>query len=152
MRVEGPTAHEGIFRSSSAGGPWSYLTTAADSTWLAAAIDRPGVFAVFRDEAAPWLGKPKVVVATSYATGNTTYEVHVPVDDEGSGFDEARTEVTLGGVAQVWRWDFVGKKVIVALHDDSIIGPQPVRVVAFDRLGNSSSVEATVTIEARPSR
>ena len=93
-----------------------------------------------------------IVVATSYATGATTHEVQVPVDDEGSGFDETRTEVFVGGAKQIWRWDFMAKKIVVALHDDSIIGPQPVRVVAFDRLGNSSSTETTVVIEARPSR
>ncbi|HXV14119.1 MAG TPA: hypothetical protein VEC56_07925, partial [Candidatus Krumholzibacteria bacterium] len=125
------------------------LATTADSAGLSAAIDRPGVFAVFRDEAAPWLGAVKVVAAVSYATGSTRYEIHVPVDDEGSGFDDARSEVYVGGIKQIWRWDFVGKKMIVALHDDSIIGPQPVRVVAFDRIGNSSSVDATVTIASR---
>jgi hypothetical protein len=39
----------------------------------------------------------------------------------------------------------------VALRDESIIGPQPVRVVAFDRIGNSSKADATVTVEARAS-
>jgi hypothetical protein len=144
-----PGARDGVFRAGENGGSWSYLPTTADSAGLSAAIDRPGVFAVFSDPAAPWLGTVKVVAVASYATGATAYEIHVPVDDEGSGFDEARSEVYVGGIKQIWRWDFMAKKMIVALRDDSIIGPQPVRVVAFDRIGNSSSVDATVTIASR---
>lgn len=147
--IEAPGPRDGVFRSGENGGSWSYLPTTADSAGLSAAIDRPGVFAVFRDEAAPWLGTVRVVGVSSYATGAAGYEIHVPVDDEGSGFDDARSEVYVGGIKQIWRWDFVAKKMIVALRDDSIIGPQPVRVVAFDRIGNSSSLDATVTIASR---
>lgn len=146
-----PSAQDGVFRAGANGGPWSYLPTTVDSAGVSAAFDRPGVFAVLRDATAPWLGGAKVVTATSYATGAKTYEVHVPVDDEGSGFDDARTEIFVGGVRRIWRWDFVAKKIIVALRNEPIIGAQPVRVVAFDRIGNSSSADYTVTFEARAS-
>ncbi len=149
FRLGDPGPRDGVFRSGDNGGPWSYLPTTMDAAGIAAGIDRPGVFAVFRDETAPWVGTVTVVAAASYATGATTFEIHVPVDDEGAGFDDTRSEVYVGGIKQIWRWDFVAKKMIVALRDDSIIGPQPVRVVAFDRIGNSSSVDATVTIESR---
>lgn len=147
----GATHQDAIYRSAGASGPWSFLASTSDSAGLTASVDRPGVFAVIRDDSAPWIGNARVVVATSYADGDTTYEVHVPIDDEGSGLDEPRTEVFVGGVKRIWRWDFVAKKIIVALRDESIIGPQPVRVVAFDRIGNSSKADATVTIEARAS-
>jgi hypothetical protein len=146
-----PTDQDAVYRSADASGPWSFLASTVDSAGVSASVDRPGVFAVIRDTAAPWIGDARVVVATSYADGDTTFEVHVPVDDEGSGFDEARTEVFVGGVKRIWRWDFAAKKIIVALRDESIIGPQPVRVVAFDRIGNSSKADATVTVEARAS-
>ncbi len=147
-----PVSNAGIFRSAEANGPWSYVASSADSTGWSASLDRPGVFAVFRDVAAPWIGSPRVVRAKSYATGKLRNEIHVPIDDEGSGFDDARTEVYLGGVRQIWRWNFAAKKIIVAIHDDSILGEQLVRIVAFDRIGNSSSADATVTVEAPPSR
>ena len=146
---EGAGARDGVYRAGNKSGPWSYVTSTVDSSGVRAAIDRPGVFAVFRDDAAPWLGKPEAVKSVSYATGAERSEIHIPVDDEGAGFDESRTQVFVGGTEQIWRWDFVAKKIVVALRDASIIGPQPVRVVAFDRIGNSSSVDATVTIEAR---
>jgi len=151
VRIDGATPRDGIFRSGSKDGPWSYVTTTADSAGVSASIGGTGVFAVFRDQAGPWLGDAKLVAATSYATGKTGYEIQVPVDDEGAGFDDARTEVFVAGEKQIWRWDFVAKKIIVALRDESIIGPQPVRVVAFDRIGNSSSADFTLTIEARAS-
>ncbi len=149
LRLAKPGPRDAVYRASGNGGPWSYLTSTVDSSGVAAAVDRPGVFAVFTDDAAPWLGEARVVAATSYATGDTIYEVRVPVDDEGSGFDDARTEVFVGGTKRVWRWDFVGKKIVVALRGETIIGQEPVRVVAFDRTGNSSSADYTVSIEAR---
>ncbi len=151
LRFSTEQAHprDGVYRANRNGGPWSFLTSTVDSAGISAAVDRPGVYAVFRDDAGPWLGKPEAGVRVSYATGIKKPEIRIPVDDEGSGFDEAKTKVTVGGVEQIWRWDFVAKKIIVALRDDSIIGPQPVRVVAFDRIGNTSSVDATVSIEAR---
>lgn len=149
--VARPTAQDAVYRSADAGGPWSFVASSVDSAGVAASIDRPGVFAVIRDDAAPWIGNPRVVVATSYADGVGTNEVHIPVDDEGSGLDEGRTEVFVGGAKRIWRWDFAAKKIIVALRDEPIIGPQPVRVVAFDRIGNSSKADATVTVEARAS-
>lgn len=148
---DAPSAQDGVFRSGTNGGPWSYVPTTVDSAGLSAAFDRPGVFAVFRDASAPWIGQARVVTATSYATGAKTYEVHVPVDDEGSGFDDSRTEIFVGGTRRIWRWDFVAKKIIVALRNEPIIGPQPVRVVAFDRIGNSSSADYSLTFEARAS-
>lgn len=151
LHLTQPNPRDGVYRSGANGGPWAFLPTTADSAGLSASIDRPGVFAVFRDDTAPWLGEARLVVATSYATGDTTYQVHVPVDDEGSGFDDARTEVFVGGTKRIWRWDFVAKKIIVALRGETIIAPQPVRVVAFDRIGNSSSADYTVSIEARTS-
>jgi hypothetical protein len=151
LEVARPTAQDAVYRSADAAGPWSFLASTVDSAGVVAPIDRPGVFAVLRDATAPWIGTARVVVATSYADGASTHEVHIPVDDEGSGFDEGRTEVFVGGVKRIWRWDFVAKKIIVALRDEPIIGPQPVRVVAFDRIGNSSKADATVTVETRAS-
>ena len=147
--IERVHERDGVYRAGSNGGPWSYVSSTTDSAGVSAAVDRPGVYAVFRDDAAPWLGKPTAGKSTSYATGAGRPEIRIPVDDEGSGFDEARSQVFVGGAEQIWRWDFVSKKIVVALRDASIIGPQPVRVVAFDRIGNSSSVDATVTIDAR---
>jgi hypothetical protein len=151
LRVAQPSPRDGVYRAGANGGPWAFLPTTTDSAGLSASIDRPGVFAVFRDDTAPWLGEARLVVATSYATGDSTYQVHIPVDDEGSGFDDARTEVFVGGSKRIWRWDFVAKKIIVALRGETIIGPLPVRVVAFDRIGNSSSADYTVSTEARAS-
>ncbi len=147
--VAGVEPRDGVYRAGRNGGPWSYLSTTADSSGVRASVDRPGVYAVLRDDAAPWLGKPEAVQTVSYATGSEYSEIRIPVDDEGSGFDEARTQVFVGGKQQIWRWDFVAKKIVVALRDASIIGAQPVRVVAFDRIGNSSSVDATVSIASR---
>jgi hypothetical protein len=50
----------------------------------------------------------------------------------------------VGRARHIYRWDFAGKKLVVPLHDDSILGEQSVRVVAFDRGGNHSSRSATV--------
>jgi hypothetical protein len=149
--VDAPTARDGVFRSLHNGGPWTYLPTRADSAGLSAATDRPGVFAVFRDPTAPWIGKARAVLARSYAGARDVPEIHVPVDDEGSGFDETRSEVWVGGQPRIWRWDFAAKKIVVVLRDETIIEPQLVRVVAFDQVGNSSSADATVTVDARAS-
>lgn len=151
FEVDRPTSRDAVFRSGDAGGPWSFMASTIDSTGVAASIDRPGIFAVLCDQGAPWIGTARVVLSTSYADGETTYEIHVPVDDEGAGFDDGKTEVFVDGVKQIWRWDFVAKKIIVALRDEPIIGPHAVRVVAFDRIGNSSNADATVTIKATAS-
>jgi hypothetical protein len=147
IAVDRPGARDGVYRANDDDGPWSYVATTVDSLGVAATFDRPGVFAVFRDQSAPWIGDAKAVDAVSYATGAVTREVHIPIDDEGSGFDEARTEVTVGGTKRIWRWDFVAKKIVVALRGESIIGPQPVTIVAFDKSGNSARADATVTFE-----
>jgi hypothetical protein len=80
----------------------------------------------------------------SWATGATRRELRIPIGDEGSGFDEPRCVVRVGGRRSIFRWDFVGKKLIVPLNDTSIIGKQSVSVVAFDRSGNRSSRSATI--------
>jgi hypothetical protein len=106
------------------------------------------VFAVFRDDSAPELGKPALAHELSWATGRARREIHVPVSDTGSGFDESRTRVYVAGVRRMFRWDFVGKKLVVPLHDSSIIGGQSVDVIAYDRNSNRSTRHATVNTGA----
>ncbi len=151
VRVEAGVATEkdAIYRLDSSNG-WSFLASRRDSSGvLAAATARPGVFAVFRDETAPKLGSPRPRAVVSYATGAVVQELDIPVDDAGSGFDEARLRVWVGGRRRVVRWDFLGKKVVVSLDGEPIIGSQSVRVVAFDRIGNSSVLDTTIELDAR---
>lgn len=139
-----PQPDQAVYRYDDYRRSWSYLASSPDSTGFTAKTDRPGVFAVFRDDEAPRLGKPSLVRVDSWATGRARREIHVPVRDEGSGLDEAQSGVRINGLRRVFRWDFVTKKLVVPLHDDSIIGSQSVRVVAFDRAGNRSTRSATV--------
>lgn len=139
-----PQGMESIYRYDDYRRSWSFMASVRDSTGWSAKSDRPGVFAVFRDVAAPGIGKPSAGRVRSWATGASRREIRIPIGDEGSGFDEPRCVVRVGSVRQIFRWDFVGKKLIVPLHDASIIGKQSVSVVAFDRSGNRSSRSATV--------
>lgn len=139
-----PGEHEAIYRFDDYRRSWSFMASLKDSTGYTAKTDRPGVFAVFRDGTAPKIGKPSTARVRSWATGRERREVRIPIDDDGSGFDEPRCVVRVGGVRALVRWDFVGKKLIVPLADDSIIGKQSVSVVAFDRSGNRSSRSATI--------
>jgi murein DD-endopeptidase MepM/ murein hydrolase activator NlpD len=149
LGVETPTEKDAIYRRDGSNG-WSYLASRPDSGGvLSTTTGRPGVFAVFRDETAPRLGSPRQRAAVSYATGAVVQELDIPVDDAGSGFDESRLRVWVGGRRRVTRWDFLAKKVVVSLDGEPIIGSQPVRVVAFDRIGNSSVLDTTIEIDAR---
>jgi hypothetical protein len=136
--------HESIYRFDDYRRSWTFMPSIADSTGWSAKSDRPGVFAVLRDVSEPKIGKPSLARVRSWATGAPHRQLYIPVGDEGSGFDEPRCVVRVGGKRAIFRWDFVGKKLIVPLHDDSIIGKQSVSVVAFDRSGNRSSRSATV--------
>jgi hypothetical protein len=139
-----PGEHESIYRFDDYRRSWTFMPSIADSTGWSAKSDRPGVFAVFRDITEPKIGKPSFARVRSWATGAPRRELHIPIGDEGSGFDEPRCVVRVGGRRAIFRWDFVGKKLIVPLHDASIIGKQSVSVVAFDRSGNRSSRSASV--------
>ncbi|HET6347946.1 MAG TPA: hypothetical protein VFH88_02585, partial [Candidatus Krumholzibacteria bacterium] len=149
LDMEHPGRGEAVYRYDDYRRSWSYLASDMDSAGWTAKSDRPGVFAVFRDTAAPRLGRPSLAHVRSWATGAVWREIHIPIDDAGSGFDEARTRVRVGGARHIFRWDFVGKKLIVPLRDDSIIGQQSVRVVAFDRSGNRSTRDAVVDTGSR---
>jgi hypothetical protein len=139
-----PRNNQAIFRYDDYRRTWSYLPSVPDSTGFGASTDRPGVFAVFRDDTPPKLGKPVLSATRSFSTGRERREIQVPVTETGSGFDEPRTRVLVGGVRHLFRWDFVAKKLVVPLHDDSIIGRQSVRVIAYDRIGNRSVRSATI--------
>jgi hypothetical protein len=141
---KGPQQGQGIYRYDDYRRSWAYLTSTPDSTGWQANSDRPGVFAVFRDDEAPKLGKPSLSRSRSWATGKQTREIRVSMTDAGSGFDEARTRIFVGGRRCMFRWDFVRKKLVVPLHDASILGKQSMRVVAFDRSGNRSTRETTI--------
>ena len=143
-----PEKDQAIYRYDDYRRTWSYLSSTPDSTGWSANSDRPGVFAVFRDDTAPKLGKPARATSYSWATGRARREIHIPIQDTGSGFDETRCRVSIAGVKQMFRWDFMRKKLIVALHDDSIIGKQSVSVIAYDRNGNRSTRSATVNTGA----
>jgi hypothetical protein len=149
MTTASPTDRDAIYRFDDYRRSWSYLPSQRDSTGVVrAAAGRPGVFAVFRDDAPPRLGRPVSARSHSWATGAAVAEIHVPVDEGGSGLDEPRSEVHVGGVRRIFRWDFVNKKIIVPLRDEPIIGSQSVRVVVYDRIGNRSAVDASVVIDA----
>ncbi|HKW15857.1 MAG TPA: M23 family metallopeptidase [Candidatus Krumholzibacteria bacterium] len=139
-----PGEHESMYRFDDYRRSWTFMPSIADSTGWSAKSDRPGVFAVFRDVAEPDIGKPSLARTRSWATGAPRRELRIPIGDAGSGFDEPRCVVRVGGRRMIFRWDFVGKKLIVPLHDASILGKQSVSVVAFDRSGNRSSRSATV--------
>jgi hypothetical protein len=141
---ENPRKDQSIYRYDDYRRSWQFLPSTPDSAGWTANSDRPGVFAVFRDDSAPKLGKPAIARPLAWSDGREMREIHIPITDDGSGFDEPRSQVRIGGVKQIYRWDFVGKKLVVPLHDDSIIGKQSVRVIAFDRNGNRSTRSATV--------
>jgi hypothetical protein len=150
LRADSLGPRDAIFRRDDYRRSWSWLASEADSAGtIRAATRRPGIFAVFRDDVPPVVGAPVAGFSHSYATADTTVEIHIPVDDTGSGFDEARTVIRVGDVRRVFRWDFVGKKIIVPLRGEPIIGPLSVRAVVFDRIGNRTAVEAPVDPRAR---
>jgi len=151
VRIDVPAAGErdAIFRFDDRRGGWSYLAGTRDAGGLTARSTRPGIFAVMRDTTPPWLGNPQLAWPESYASGEAYPEIRVPVEDRGSGIDDARIAVTVGGVERYARWDFAKKKIVVALRGEPIIGTQPVRVVVFDKTGNQSVAEATVVFETR---
>ncbi|HEX5132006.1 MAG TPA: M23 family metallopeptidase [Candidatus Krumholzibacteria bacterium] len=145
----GAGEHDAVYRWDERHGGWAFIESKRDSTGFTAMSGRPGVFAVVRDDTPPWLGAPQLAWPASYATGKPVAEIRVPVEDRGSGIDDARIEVTVAGAVRYARWDFGKKKIIVALRGESIIGPQPVHVVVFDRAGNRSEIDATIQFEAR---
>jgi murein DD-endopeptidase MepM/ murein hydrolase activator NlpD len=150
MQVASPTDQDALYRYDDFRRSWSCLPSQRDSSGVVRArASRPGVFAVFRDEVPPRVGRPATARSYSWATGEAVPEIQVAVDDVGSGPDESSAEVRVGGVRRVFRWDFAAKKIIVPLRGEPIIGSQSVRVVVFDRVGNRTAVDATVDITAR---
>jgi hypothetical protein len=151
VRLEAPgsTERDAVFRFDDRKRTWSFLAGERDAAGITARSTRPGVFAVLRDTTPPWLGSPQLTWPQSYATGKPYAEILVPVEDSGSGIDDTRITVTVGGVERYARWDFAKKKIVVALRDEPIIGPQPVHVVVFDKAGNQSVADATVVFETR---
>jgi hypothetical protein len=151
VRVDHPGAGEqdALYRFDDRRRAWTFLGAEADSAGVTARSARPGVFAVLRDDAAPWLGAPELAWPRSYFTGEPYPEIRVAVEDRGAGIDDARIEVTVGGAARYARWDFAKKKIVVALRGEPIIGPQSVQVVVFDKVGNRSVADATLVFETR---
>lgn len=152
VRIEAPASGErdAIFRFDDRRRAWSYLATGArDAAGITARSTRPGVFAVLRDTTPPWLGAPELAWPQSYFTGAPYPEIRVPVEDRGAGIDDTRIAVTVGGVVRYARWDFAKKIIVVPLRGESIIGPQPVHVVVYDKVGNESVADATLTFETR---
>ncbi len=149
LAADSPDPRDAVFLYDDRGRDWSYLASTVDSAGVSARIGRPGVFAVLRDVTGPWLGAPRLVHATSYATGERFAELQIPVDDPGAGLDDGRISVSVGDTERIARWDFAKKKIIVDLRGEPIIGRQSVRVSAFDRVGNESVARATIDFDAR---
>jgi hypothetical protein len=144
IEMESPEDGQAIYRYDDYRRSWSQLASRRDETGWSAPSDRPGVFAVFRDDDKPRIGRPSLSRVRSRATDRIRREIRFSVGDAGSGFDEARTQVRVGGVRHMYHWDFTARKLVVPLHDASIIGKQSFHVVAFDRSGNRSTLSATV--------
>ncbi len=151
LRIEAPGCgeHDAVYRFDDRKRTWSFLGGARDAAGITARSTRPGVFAVLRDGTPPWLGAPQLAWPASYATGLPVAEILVPVEDRGSGIDDTRITVTVGGRERYARWDFAKKKIVVTLRGEPIIGPQPVHVVVFDKAGNQSVADATVVFDSR---
>jgi hypothetical protein len=149
LEYDGDDPRDAVFRWDDRRRSWSFLASERADGAMSASSGRPGVFAVVRDEAPPWLGAPQLDRPRSYFTGQATIEVRVPVEDKGSGVDDRSIRVTIGGDEHFARWDFAKKKIVVGVRGDSIIGPQPVHVIVSDKCGNETAIEATIDFGPR---
>ena len=127
-------------------GEWVYYESTLDGTALSTTARRPGVYGVFNDEHGPRIRKPFVRNHKSYATGIVLPAVVVSVEDTGSGVDHRRTSVSLDGIEQIAYWDSQARKLFMVVRDPNIMGLRKIQVVAFDQMGNSSRLDATVEI------
>ena len=144
IEMESPDEGEAIYRYDDYRRSWSLLVSQRDETGWSAKSERPGVFAVFKDTEDPRIGKPSLSRVRSRATDRVRREIRFSVGDAGSGFDEARTQIRVGGIRHMFHWDFTARKLVVPLYDASIIGKQSFHVVVFDRSGNQEMFSTTV--------
>ena len=135
-----------IYRLNERKGEWVYYESTLDGTALSTTARRPGVYGVFNDEHGPRIRKPFVRNHKSYATGIVLPAVVVSVEDTGSGVDHRRTSVSLDGIEQIAYWDSQARKLFMVVRDPNIMGLRKIQVVAFDQMGNSSRLDATVEI------
>lgn len=146
MDVDSTTA---IYRLNERKGEWVHYASTIDGNRLTTTARRPGVYCVFRDMVGPRVGTPRVRHRESYATGARLPEVGIPIDDDGSGVDDDRTEIYLSGTPIIARWDPSAKKMFVLVRDKNIMGTQEVAVVAYDRAGNRSMHNTTVDLSPK---
>jgi hypothetical protein len=139
-----------IYRLNEKKGEWVYYQSVVDNGVVSTMAKRPGVYSVLRDRYPPAIRRPFVGQRRSYAGGARVSELVVPMEDAGSGLDDERSAVYIGGIPQIARWDFMSKKMFIELRDPNIIGSQSVSVIAYDMMGNRSRLD--VTVEFPPNR
>ena len=135
---------DAIYRLNERKGEWVHYDSEVAGSGVSTTAKRPGVYAVLRDRRGPRIGSPALRTRNRYADGVEFTELVVPIDDAGSGVDDERVEISIGGRRQIARWDFVVKKMFIEMTDPNILGRQTVIVTAYDQIGNVSRLDATV--------
>ncbi len=137
---------EGIYRLDEKKGKWDFISTVASRDSARFQTRQPGIFAAFSDRRPPRIHKPSVRKHLMYAKGWAFPQVVIRIDDNGSGLDVTETSVQIDGEKQIARWDEVAKKIFVLLRDKKMAGSRKLKVVAVDCVGNTSHLEANVSI------
>ncbi|UCH83135.1 MAG: M23 family metallopeptidase [Candidatus Latescibacterota bacterium] len=150
MTDQAGDGREAVFRFQGRTKEWSFVSSFVRTDTVSAYIGSPGVYAVFRDTLAPRIDDAFVASRRSYATGTATPELVIPIEDEGSGLDYEKTEVYIDETKQIARWDGFVQKMFVLLRNQNIIGEHNLRVVAADRVGNTSQTVSKFRVTVGP--
>jgi hypothetical protein len=128
---------------------WEFITSILRNDTVSAVVRSPGVYGVFSDVTPPRIGSPHVRRHNSYAGTEAIAQIIIPIEDEGSGLDDERTEVFLAGKKRVARWDGFSQKMFVLVREQNIMGMQLLSVVAVDRCGNTTTLEKEIKISPK---
>jgi hypothetical protein len=131
---------EAVYRLRPREKKWSFVSSFVKADTVSAYIGSPGVYAVFTDTLPPRIKSPIVASRTSYATGKDSPELVIPIADEGCGLDYENTEILIDETKQIARWDGFLQKMFILLENKNVIGEHDLRVVAVDRVGNTSQI------------
>jgi hypothetical protein len=137
---------EAVYRLRDRKREWSFVSSFVKADTVSAYIGSPGVYAVFKDTLAPRITPPQVSSRIRYATGGNVPELVIPIMDDGCGLDYENTEVFIDDIKQIARWDGFLQKMFILLENKNIIGEHDLRVIAVDRVGNTSQSVSKIRV------
>ncbi len=144
--VPDATPNHAVFRLNERKLEWQYYPSVVHRDVVATTAKRPGVYAVLSDNEPPSILRPVVKRWQSHSGKVVRNEIHVPIEDTGSGFDPERGGAYLNGIKQIARWDGTDKKWFIQIYDKNIIGQQAISIVAYDQIGNRTQLDTTIDV------